>query len=96
MEEPEGGFVAVGERFPEKRAALKRLFDSNQLFQSLCEEYEACIKALRYWRESSLPEAPDFRKEFSSLLSELEEEILEYLSRELPDWHNVGGASDEK
>jgi hypothetical protein len=37
---------------------------------------------LRYWRESSFPEAPEFRNEFSSLLRELEEEILERVSKE--------------
>jgi hypothetical protein len=83
MEKNEGGLVVVAERFPEKREALKRLFDSNQSFQSLCDEYEACLVALRYWRESSLPEAPDFRNEYSSLLSELEEEILEHLGKDL-------------
>ncbi|MGO9018516.1 MAG: hypothetical protein ACLQVJ_09230 [Syntrophobacteraceae bacterium] len=74
-----GGCISVMQRFPERREALKRLFESNQSFQLLCDEYEACLTALRYWRDSSLPEAPDFRNEFSTLLSELEEEILEHL-----------------
>jgi hypothetical protein len=77
------GYVSVVERFPERREILRRLFESNQSFQSLCEEYEECLIALRYWRESSLPEAPDFRNEFSSLLSELEDEILEHLGRQV-------------
>ncbi len=82
--EMKGGCISVAERWPEKREALKRLFESNESFQSLCDEYEACLVALRYWRESSLPEAPDLRSEFSSLLSELEEEILEHMDKELP------------
>jgi len=77
--ETKNGCISVMERFPEKRVALKRLFEASQSFQSLCNEYEACMTALRYWRDSSLPEAPNFRNEFSSLLSELEEEILEHL-----------------
>jgi hypothetical protein len=77
--ETKGGCILVMERFPEKREALKRLFEASQSFQLLCDEYEVCLTALRYWRESSLPEAPSFRNEFSSLLSELEEEILEHL-----------------
>ncbi len=75
--------MLVMERFPEKRIVLKRLFESSQSFQSLCDEYEACLTALRYWRDSSLPEAPDFRNEFSSLLGELEEEILSHLEKEI-------------
>jgi len=79
------GYGLVVERFPENREAVRRLFESNQSFQSLCDEYEACLTALRYWRDSSLPEAFDFRNEFSSLLGELEEEILLHLSRGIPD-----------
>jgi hypothetical protein len=76
-------YASVVERFPEKGAVLRRIFESNQSFRSLCEEYEECLIALRYWRESSLTEAPDFRNEFSSLLSELEDEILEHLGRQV-------------
>ncbi|MGA2401309.1 MAG: hypothetical protein ABSG91_06335 [Syntrophobacteraceae bacterium] len=85
VDESKGGYAFFVERFPEKKEALRRLFESSQSFQSLCEEYEACLHALKYWRESSLPEAPDFRNEFSTLLSELEEETLEHLNREIPD-----------
>jgi len=79
MDNDKAGFAMVVERFPEKKEVLRRLFESNQSFQSLCDEYYACMTALRYWRESDLPEAPDFRNEFSTLLSELEEEIVEQL-----------------
>jgi hypothetical protein len=82
------GYASVMERFPENREALKRLFESNQSFQSLCEEYEECLIALRYWRESILPEAADFRNEFSTLLSELEDEILEHLNKQVSAWRN--------
>lgn len=81
MDKGMGGYGLVVERFPESREALRQLFESDQSFQSLCDEYEACLIALRYWRESSLPEAPEFRNEFSSLLGELEKEIMQHLSR---------------
>ncbi len=84
VDKGKGGYVAVVERFPEKNEIVRRLFKSSQSFQSLCDEYEACLAALRHWRDSVLPEAPEFRNEFSSLLSELEEEILEHLSKEIP------------
>lgn len=84
MDQNEGGLVAVVERFPEEIKGLKRLFESDQSFQSLCDEYEACLIALRYWRESNLPEAAHFRSEFSSLLEELEEEIMEHLRKARP------------
>jgi hypothetical protein len=96
VDKSEGGYALIVERFPEKKEAVERLFECNESFQSMCEEYEACLAALRYWRESSLPEAPDFRNEFSSLLGELEEEILENLNREIHDCSAANGASDEK
>jgi hypothetical protein len=77
-----GGLATVVKRFPEQREALHRLFMSNLLFQSLCEEYEDCLAALRYWRESNSSEALRLQKEFSSLLSDLEEEILISLRRD--------------
>ncbi|MHC1730290.1 MAG: hypothetical protein AB9866_30545 [Syntrophobacteraceae bacterium] len=85
VDKSKSGYVSVEKRFPEARKVFERLFESSQSLRSLCDEYEACMVALEYWRESSLPEAPDFRNEFSSLLSELEEEILEHLTRGLPD-----------
>ena len=83
----ESGYASVVERFPENREILRRLFESNQSFQNLCDEYEVCLRAMRYWRESSFPEAYEFRNEFSSLLRELEEEILEHVGKEKPDRH---------
>ncbi len=79
VDKGKAGFVSVVERFPERREELRRLFETSQPFQALCDEYEVCLTALRYWRESDLPEAPEFRNEFSSLLSELEQEILDHL-----------------
>jgi hypothetical protein len=81
----ESGYASVVERFPEYREIFKRLFESSPSFQTLCEEYEDCLRAMRYWRESSFPEAPEFRNEFSSLLRELEEEILENVHKQRPD-----------
>ncbi len=85
VDRDEDAYALVVKRFPGHGGASGRLFASNQSFQSLCEEYAACVTALKYWRESSLPEAPDFRNEFSSLLGELEEEILEQLEREISE-----------
>lgn len=83
-EEGSSGYIALFERFPENREIFKRLFESNQSFQNICEEYEECLRAMRYWRESSFPEAPELRNEFSSLLRELEVEILKCLSKQAP------------
>ena len=46
-------------------------------FSSLCEDYDACIKALRYWTESKVPEAEARVNEYRTIIKELEEEITQ-------------------
>ncbi len=87
LAEGKNGYITVVERFPESREILKRLFESSHSFQTLCEEYDDCLRAMRFWRESTFPEAPEFLNEFSSLLREFEEEIIEYLSKSIPNQH---------
>ena len=45
-------------------------------FLSVCEDYDACIEALRYWAQSNEPEAATRLNEYNTLVRELEEEII--------------------
>ena len=69
----------VIERFPERQPSLERLWEVNPSFQSLCDEYENCVAALKYWQLSAGEEERDYRGEYAALVPELEAEILEYL-----------------
>jgi len=44
-------------------------------FLDLCEDYDACVDALRYWAASKGPEAEKRVIEYHTLIKELEEEI---------------------
>lgn len=67
---------AVIERFPHRKAAVGRLFRENGTFQTLCEDYWTCSRALQHWNESASKEAVARRKEYKALLKELEAEII--------------------
>ena len=49
-------------------------------FPALCEDYEACVNALRYWARSDAPEARIRVNEYRTLTEELEEEITSLLN----------------
>jgi hypothetical protein len=46
-------------------------------FLAMCEDYDACIEALRYWAQSNEPQASTRMNEYNTLVRELEEEILQ-------------------
>jgi hypothetical protein len=66
-------------RFPEHNEKIQCLFEENDSFRSLCEDYRVCAKALKYWNDSTSEKAPARCEEYNALLQELEEEVLLYL-----------------
>ena len=67
-------------RFPEKSGSLALLIAEDPEFRAVCEDYDACAEALRYWAGSDEPEAPTRINEYNTLARELEEEILEIVT----------------
>ncbi len=55
------------------------MYRSSQSFQSICESYQKCSEALKYWVKSNSEEAPGRSREYAELLNELELEILQSL-----------------
>ena len=66
-------------RFPDHKETIKRLFKEKETFQSLCEDYRRCAKALKYWNQSVTEEAPGRREEYEMLIRDLADEILQNL-----------------
>ena len=50
-------------------------------FFVLCEDYDACVDALRYWAKSEAPEAKTRVNEYRAFVRDLEEEITQALTR---------------
>ena len=77
----QAGLFFVLKRFPEHKDNAKRLLKESESFQTICEDYLKCVKALDHWNQSGVDIAPLRRAEYSALIQELEEEILEKLNR---------------
>ena len=71
----------IRERFPDKKHSLNLLMAEDSEFLAMCEDYDACVNALRYWTESKEPEAKTRVNEYRALVRDLEEEIAQALTR---------------
>ena len=71
--------MLVFERFPDRKAEIKRSFKENERFRAICRDYGICRQALRRWNRSGLEEAMERRIEYTALMDELETELLENL-----------------
>ena len=69
----------IRERFPDKNHSIDLLMAEDPEFPDLCEDYDACVNALRYWAKSKEPEAKTRVNEYHTLVRELEEEITQAL-----------------
>lgn len=67
------------ERFPDKHDIITSRMAADADFCDLCDDYGACIKAIRYWKQSREPEAGARVKEYRGLIQALELEIEEAL-----------------
>jgi hypothetical protein len=60
------------ERFPERIELIKALYENNESFKTLCEDYRRCAEALQHWKQSLDEDAPARVLEYENLLRELE------------------------
>ncbi|MFT5699167.1 MAG: hypothetical protein ACI8ZB_002024 [Desulforhopalus sp.] len=65
----------VSKHFSTHRPLIELLFFHSAVFRETCMDYHECRKALHYWRNVS-----SRKQEYSSLLEELEQEIVQSLS----------------
>lgn len=74
------GLARLMLRWPQKRAALKTLFDRDARIAELCEAYEVACEAASYWDKSAAPAALERSQEYRSLMIATEQDILNRLS----------------
>lgn len=70
------GLFSVLKRFPEYKDTAIQLYRESDSFQTMCEDYRKCVKALNHWNQSEKDIATTRRNEYSAIIQELEEEIL--------------------
>jgi len=71
----------IKERFPDQKQIIDLLLKTDPIFLALCEDYDACVFALRHWAGSQEPEAETRRREYRTLVRELQDEINQFLER---------------
>ena len=64
----------VSEQFPHLRERVACLFESDEVFRELCDDYEACAEALVRQETNE-----DLKREYAALRLRLETELLGYL-----------------
>jgi hypothetical protein len=69
----------IRECFPDKKHTIDLLMAKDPEFLTLCEDYDACVDALRYWAKSKQPEAEIRVNEYRILVRELQQEISQAL-----------------
>ncbi|CAB1065887.1 hypothetical protein D1BOALGB6SA_10686 [Olavius sp. associated proteobacterium Delta 1] len=71
----------VREQFSDQKHIIDLLMAEDPEFFGLCEDYDACVNALRHWTSSQEPEAETRVNEYRVLVQELQEEITQALTR---------------
>ena len=73
-------FFTGSKHFSVHRRSIQILFYSDPGFRETCKDYHKCSKALRYWSNSQSQEASFRKEEYSVLLQELKQELLQCIS----------------
>jgi len=68
----------VSERFPNVRDQVVRIFEHDEDFRDLCQEYEACVETVSRL-QTCTASSHAMRNEYGALLLRLELELLRYL-----------------
>jgi len=65
----------VSRQFPHLRERVACLFDRDDVFRELCDDYAVCAEAL-----AQQPASEGLRREYTALRLRLETELLEYMN----------------
>ena len=71
----------VSERLPNVRAQAARLFDSDEVFRELCDEYQMCSETVMRIEAAPTTDGA-LQREYAALRLRLEGELLRYLSEQ--------------
>ena len=64
------------EKFPDHRASIIHLYNKDEDFRMLCEDYMASARSLQEYRQNAIKDK-QFENDFSQIYVELEKEIIE-------------------
>jgi hypothetical protein len=70
----------VLKRFLNHKDTVKRLYRESDSFQTMGEDYRKCVRVLDHWKQSEEEIAFKRCAEYSAIIQELEEDILQRLT----------------
>jgi hypothetical protein len=62
------------------RHIIEKLYEADDTFKDVYEDYLKCLKAFDFWVQSDSDEAAARRIEYAELIAELEEELMQILN----------------
>ncbi len=63
------------------RSYIEKRYKADETFRNVYNDYLTYLDAHRFWSHSSKDVAPDRRREYAQLASELEEELIQMLKK---------------
>ncbi len=73
--------IHIFKRFPENALLIRHLFLKDSNFRSICDDYDKCIRSIKYWNHAKKIDTKARVEEYRYLCKELEKEVLQALQR---------------
>ena len=71
----------IPEKFSNVRHIIMKLYKGDATFRSVYKDYQTYLDALQFWEQSSSDDAAARRSEYTQLVGELEEELMQILNK---------------
>ena len=75
----------IPEKFSKVRHIIEKFYKGDDTFRSIYKDYETYLDALQFWEQSSSDDAVARRSEYTQLVGELEEELMQALNKRLKE-----------
>jgi hypothetical protein len=71
----------IPEKFSKVRFIIEKLYKDDNTFRDIYDDYQTYLNASQFWEQASSDDAAARRSEYTQLVSELEEELMQILNK---------------
>jgi len=75
----------IPKKFSKVQYIIEKLYKGDDTFRSVYKDYQTYLDALQFWEQSSSDDAAARRGEYTQLVGELEEELMQALNKRLKE-----------
>ena len=86
----------IRDLLPDQKDSIDGLSAENKEFMCLCDDFDACVYALKYWAASEKPESRARVDEYRELTVTLHKEIMNILDKYVNRGKHGGGIQDNE